>query len=77
MIVYGARDISIGLAVFAASYFGNRKTVGAVVLAACAAAWVDGAVVKTYVGAGEWDHWGYASLFTLVGGVMVGMLYVF
>lgn len=68
MIVYGARDIFMGLAIYAASYFGNRKTLGRILVAGSAVAFVDGAVCRVYAGKGEMNHWGYAPALTVVGG---------
>jgi hypothetical protein len=64
----------MGLAVFAASYLKNRKNLGWIVVAGCRAAFVDGAAVKAHVGFGEWNHWGYVSMFTVAGSVLVGLL---
>ncbi|RDX54656.1 hypothetical protein K466DRAFT_584226 [Polyporus arcularius HHB13444] len=71
MIIYGARDVFMGLAIYAAAYFGNRKALGSIVLAASAVAAVDGAVCKMN-GEGEWAHWGYAPMVALVGALLLG-----
>jgi len=73
MIVYGARDIFMGLALYAAAYTGNRKTLGWITLAGSAVAFVDG-VVCWQAGKGEWNHWGYAPMLTVVGGLLLGAL---
>ncbi|RPD65655.1 hypothetical protein L226DRAFT_530808 [Lentinus tigrinus ALCF2SS1-7] len=71
MIIYGVRDIFMGLAMYAAAYFGNRKALGAIVLAASAVAFVDGAVCKMN-GEGEWSHWGYAPMVAVTGALLLG-----
>ena len=71
MIIYGARDIFMGLAINAAAFFGSRKTLGAIVLASSAVALVDGAVCKMN-GDGEWAHWGYAPMVAIVGALLLG-----
>lgn len=40
-------------------------------LAGAGCAGVDGAVVKGFVGSGEWAHWGYGSAMGVLGAVMV------
>lgn len=74
MIIYGARDIFIGAAIYATAYFGTRKALGWILMSFSAVAFVDGVVCKAYVGAGEWTHWGYAPVVTAVGGVLAGFL---
>ena len=59
MAVYGVRDIFMGLAIYAAAYFGDRKTLGWIVIAASSVAFADGFIVAfSEVGKGEWNHWG-------------------
>lgn len=68
MVVYGARDVFMGLAIYAAAAFGGsggRKGLGWVLLAAGGVAGVDGWVVRGWeagrgAAGGEWNHWGYA-----------------
>lgn len=71
MIVYGARDVFMGLAIYAAAYFGTRKSLGLTLIAASAVAFVDGMVCYGH-GKGEWNHWGYAPVITVVGGLLLG-----
>ncbi|KAH7053201.1 hypothetical protein B0J12DRAFT_571141 [Macrophomina phaseolina] len=66
MIIYGARDMFMGVAIYAAALFGSRKALGAILIAAGATAGVDGLVCKMSEG-GEWAHWGYAPMLTAVG----------
>ncbi|KAL9108110.1 MAG: hypothetical protein Q9227_007085 [Pyrenula ochraceoflavens] len=82
MIVYGARDIFMGIAINVAAYLarggegaGKARTVlGWVLVAGSAVAGVDGAVVKAYAGDGQWNHWGYAPVLTVTGGLLLGVL---
>jgi hypothetical protein len=74
MIVYGVRDIFMGLAIYSTAYFGNRKALGWILIAGSGVAFVDGLVCKTQVGKGEWNHWGYAPMLTAVGGLLIGAL---
>jgi len=73
MVVYGARDIFMGLAMYAAAYVGSRKSLGWITLAASGVAFVDGIVCKQ-AGQGEWNHWGYAPMLTVVGTLLLGVL---
>ncbi|KAI0707927.1 putative integral membrane protein [Earliella scabrosa] len=71
MAIYGVRDIFMGLAIYAAALWGTPRTLGVIVLAGSTVAFADGAVCKVN-GMGEWDHWGYAPMLTLVGGLLLG-----
>lgn len=71
LAVYGIRDVFMGLVIYAVAYYGNRKALGWVVLLASAVAIADGAVCKIMVGSGEWNHWGYAPILSLVGAILV------
>ena len=73
MVVYGARDIFMGLAIYSAAYFGDRKSLGWTLIAGSAVAFVDGAVCRTYVGTGQMNHWGYAPVITAVGIMLLGI----
>ncbi|KAE8154695.1 hypothetical protein BDV25DRAFT_147265 [Aspergillus avenaceus] len=73
MVVYGARDIFMGLAVYIALLFGSSKSVGWMLIAVSAVAMVDGFVCWGH-GKGEWNHWGYAPVIAGVGAVALGGL---
>lgn len=73
MVIYGARDIFMGLAIYSAAYFGDRKTLGWILIAGSGVAFVDGAVCSAQ-GKGEWNHWSYAPILTAVGSVLLGVL---
>jgi Domain of unknown function (DUF4267) len=70
MVVYGARDIFMGLAIGSAAYFGSRKALGWTVIAASGVAFVDGAVCFSH-GIGHWNHWSYAPALTVVGSLLI------
>jgi hypothetical protein len=73
MVVYGARDIFMGLAIYSAAYFANSKALGWIMVAGSAVAFVDGAVVySSPVGQGAMNHWGYAPILGLVGVLSLG-----
>ena len=74
MVIYGARDIFMGLAMYSAACFGDRRSLGWILIAASAVAFVDGAVCRVQVGKGEWNHWGYAPMLTAVGSALLGVL---
>ncbi|KAH8768820.1 hypothetical protein BGZ57DRAFT_898540 [Hyaloscypha finlandica] len=72
-VVYGVRDIFMGMAINIVAYCGQRKVAGWILIAASAVAFADGAVCYMH-GKGEWNHWGYAPMLTVVGSVLVGIL---
>jgi hypothetical protein len=72
MAVYGARDIFMGLAIYSAALFGTNKSLGWTLIAASGVAAADGAICYLH-GQGEWNHWGYAPMITVVGVVLLGM----
>lgn len=71
LAVYGVRDIFMGLAIYVASWFGSSRALGWIVVAAAGVAFGDG-VVCWRMGAGEWNHWGYAPMVLGVGGLILG-----
>lgn len=72
MVVYAARDVFMGAAIYAAAAFGDRRALGWIMVAAGAVAGVDGVV--SIPGGGEWNHWGYAPMLVALGGVLLGAL---
>lgn len=70
LAVYGVRDVFMGAAIYAAAYFGHRKALGWIVLAASAVAFADGLICK-FNGQGEWNHWGYAPMVAGVGSLLL------
>ena len=73
-IVYGIRDVFMGVAIFAAAAYGDRRALGWIVVAAGGAAAVDGWACQVKVGKGEWNHWGYAPVLVVLGGLLLGVL---
>ncbi|KUJ12750.1 uncharacterized protein LY89DRAFT_191880 [Mollisia scopiformis] len=74
MIAFGAKLIGAALAVFATAFFGSRKALGCVLIAGGGVAGVDGWICKSYMGTGEWNHWGYGSMMVILGTVLMGIL---
>jgi len=74
MVIYGARDIFMGLAIYSTAYFGDRESLGWILIAGGGVAFVDGAVCRAQVGKGEWNHWSYAPILMAVGSVLLGVL---
>ncbi|KAJ5360633.1 hypothetical protein N7517_009824 [Penicillium concentricum] len=72
MAVYGVRDIFMGAAIYAASYFGTRTTLGWILIAASSVAFADGFVCWTH-GQGQWNHWGYAPMVAVAGSLLLGV----
>lgn len=70
--VIGIRDVFIGVAIHATSLFGSRSALAWIVLASSAEAFLDGAVCYSH-GKGEWNHWGYAPMLTVVGLLLLGV----
>lgn len=52
--IYGARDVSIGLATLIAWYFDDRNILGWTIISGCIVTTVDGWVSKIQIGRGEW-----------------------
>jgi len=73
VIIYGVRDIFMGLAVYATTFFGSRKALGWILIAGGGVAFADG-VVCWNQGNGEWNHWGYAPMLIVVGSLLLGVL---
>ncbi|KAK1224479.1 hypothetical protein PQX77_012592 [Marasmius sp. AFHP31] len=73
MVVYGARDIFMGLACYAAAFSGAQKALGWILMAGSGVAFVDGWVCYQAGNQGEWNHWGYAPMLTVVGMLLVGL----
>jgi hypothetical protein len=69
LVVYGARDIFMGFALWAAAVFGTPKATGWIYIGCGLIGFVDGVVCKTMIGAGEWNHWSYAPMLFVLGGI--------
>jgi len=74
MVLYGAKDMFMAVAILGSTWFGTRKSAGLVVLAGGLCAGVDGWVVKAQAGTGEWNHWGYGGVMVGVGLAMLGVM---
>lgn len=73
-VLYGAKDLFMATAIYAAAWLGTRKSLGVILIAASACAGIDGLVVNQAVGHGEWNHWGYGSMIGALGAVSMGLL---
>ena len=62
----------MGAAIYAAALCGTRQALGWIVVAAGCVAGTDGAVCRFMVGKGEMNHWNYAPVMVVLGGVMLG-----
>lgn len=56
MIIYGARDIFVGVAIYAAAYFGSNKALSWIIVAASELAYVDSLVYRFVARKGEWGY---------------------
>jgi len=72
LAVYGVRDVFMGLAIYASAFWGTNKSLGWTLIAASAVAAADGYICYTY-GNGQWNHWGYAPMITIVGSLLAGL----
>ncbi|KAL2867507.1 DUF4267 domain-containing protein [Aspergillus lucknowensis] len=70
--LYGVRDLFMGLAVYIASAYGTKQSLGLTLTAASAVAFADGLICWTW-GKGEWGHWSYAPIFAAVGAAILGV----
>ncbi|KAK8128779.1 hypothetical protein PG984_009887 [Apiospora sp. TS-2023a] len=70
MYAYGARDVFMGVAIYAAALAGTKKSLAVTLIAASGVAFVDGAACFAY-GQGHWNHWGYAPVLTAVGALLL------
>lgn len=73
MVLFGAKDLFLGAAIVASTWFGTRRSTGLILLAASACAGVDGYVVGKESGTNHWNHWGYGSVMGMIGMVMAGL----
>jgi hypothetical protein len=74
MILYGAKDLFMGIAIWASVWLGTRKSAGLILMASSGAAGIDGYIVNKMTGGGEWNHWGYGSVMMVLGLVMTGIV---
>lgn len=73
MVVYAIRDIFWGFSMYIPAYYGDRKSLGWIMIFGSAMAFADGFVCKYMVGKGEWGHWGYAPMMTALGVALLGL----
>ena len=73
LFIYGVRDIFMGIATYIAAYFGDRKTLGWMLIATSAVAFADG-LSCWYHGEGAWMHWSYMPMLIGHGSLLLGIL---
>ncbi|PVI03887.1 hypothetical protein DM02DRAFT_652121 [Periconia macrospinosa] len=74
MILFGAKDLFVGVSIWAATLAGNRRLMGVNMTALGLCAALDGWVVKRSEGVSpgaEWGHWGYGSVVLGVGSALL------
>ncbi|KAF2119867.1 hypothetical protein BDV96DRAFT_641739 [Lophiotrema nucula] len=64
LLLFGAKDVFVGIALLSAVLYGRPKMRGILRLALGLCAAYDGYVMKNLTGTGEWNHWGYGSMQT-------------
>ncbi|KAF9269523.1 hypothetical protein L218DRAFT_953137 [Marasmius fiardii PR-910] len=74
MAVYGVRDIFMGAVMYVAALVGDRKTLGWTLVLGSAVAFADGLICFMAENGGEWNHWGYAPMLSIVGALLLGVL---
>lgn len=72
MLIYGIRDVFMGVVLLAAYYYGAREVFGWSLIASSAVAFVDGVANQAVLGYGAGKHWGYAPVLTVVGSILLG-----
>lgn len=72
MLVYGIRDVFMGVSILAAYFYGAREVLGCTLIAGSVAAFVDGVANKAVIGRGQGKHWGYAPMLTVAGSILLG-----
>ena len=71
-VVYGIRDVYMGVSIIIAALFGTRQVLGWIIVAAASVAATDGAACFFIVGKGAGNHWSYAPVMAVLGGVLLG-----
>lgn len=70
----GSKALFVSFALYAAALVASPRLLGSLLLAVGGIAYVDGLVLKRYVGHGEWNHWGYGIVVAGFGLVLLGVL---
>lgn len=74
MLIYGVRDIFMGVTTLAAWYYGAKEVFAYSLIAGSVVALVDGVANKAVLGYGQGKHWGYAPVLTIVGAILLGVV---
>ena len=72
VVIYGVRDVYMGIVIYIAAYFGDSKTLGWIVIASSCVAFADGAICWIQQGKGQWNHWGYVLMLIGLGSLLLG-----
>lgn len=72
MLIYGIRDIYMGLAMLAAAYYGHSEIMGWLTLATGGIAVSDGAICYYIAGTGQWNHWTLSPVIFIVAAAFLG-----
>lgn len=73
VVIYGVRDVYMGVVIYIAACFGDRKTLGWIVVATSCVALADGAICWIQQGKGQWNHWSYAPMLVGLGSLLLGV----
>lgn len=73
VFLYGVRDIFMGVIIYIAAYFGDRKTLGWTLIATSGIVFSDG-VLCWNQGKGVWNHWSYVPMLIGQGRILLGIL---
>lgn len=74
MIIYGIRDVAMGVSMLAAWYFGAREVLAYSLISGSVVAFVDGIANRAVLGYGQGQHWSYAPMLTIVGAILLGAI---
>ena len=74
IVLYGTRDIYMGVTLAVAWYFANRTIMGWSLLAGSGVVMVDGIVNHAVIGRGQWKHWSYGPVMAAVGAALLGVV---
>lgn len=72
MLIYGIRDVYMGVAMLAAVYYGHSGIIGWLTIATGGIAVADGAICYYIAGNGYWNHWTLSPVIFVVAGAFLG-----
>ena len=74
ILIFGARDLALGLAMLGVWYTGHREALGWVVLSVLPIVIADGLASRYQIGRGEWNHWAFAPVVLGLGAGLLGWI---